>query len=762
MKQKLFIDLLFLISYLGVGFLPNFEAIDKIGPQYLYLSILNFLVLIYLIYDNGIKEFFNLLLKRNYVLFSFVSFFIWGTLSFFYALNISEVLIESSRIFIYLQAFINLFIVLQRSKFDLKYIPIIFSVILMIESLWVFIDYINLSVLSQNSLVTRSTQLRAFTGNINITAFAMLIKIPFLCFYLIQFKKLNFLIKITILTFVFFTIFLIGSRGANLTLLLIAIFISVAGIKLNLKRKRISVLIFTALLTSILVNNLIFQQNKSLNYVERTSTILDTSSQKRIRYYEHALESIFQNPVQGIGLGNWKIQSIQSDNSEILEYEVPYHVHNDFLEIFAELGIIGLALFFGIYLYLIILFYRSFKRKLITKKDKIFSIFFFAMTIVYLSDSLLNFPFTRPVMQIPNLFAIAALVYISRNNQLFLFPKLRFKLPKKTNIIFLSVNVLLLLGSVYISFKIYRSFTIQSKLLLTASGINKDYNLNYVENIDTDFPNITVHTMPMSALKATLLLNLGEKDSVLNLLNDASKENPYLGYNEIVKSIYYLENQQIDSSYKYAKLAYNKLPNQFNHFNHYLNLIEFKKDTLALNQILDDLNLIFNEKKYQKYIQVSTRLKNKISLSEQDLIDKLTLNNPTSSINKVLNIIGDVGLDNVAKGYLYQRSAIEAYENKDYEKSAELFLKASNYNPKEVSYIENAANCFNKLKEFNKSITMLEKMILDLKPKSGKAEYLLAMAYISLNNNEIGCKFLKDSKSKGLKFDSRILSQFCK
>lgn len=762
MRQKLFINILFLISYLAVGFLPNFKAIDKIGPQYLYLSILNIFVLIYLIYDIGVKDFYNLLFKRNYVIFSFTSFFIWGTLSFFYALNTSEVLIESSRIFIYLQAFSNLFIITQRSKFDLKYIPIIFSTILIIESLWVFIDYINLFVLSQNSTSTRSIQLRAFTGNINITAFAMLIKIPFLCFYLIDSKKLNYLIKITILTFVFFTIFLIGSRGANLTLLLISIFISVAGLKLNLKRKGISFVIITALLLSIFINNLVFQENTSLNYVERTSNILDTSSQKRIRFYKHALESIFQNPLQGIGLGNWKIQSIQSDNAEILEYEIPYHVHNDFLEIFTELGIIGFVLFFGIYLYLIVLFYKSFKEKSITEKDKIFSIFFFAMIIIYLSDSLLNFPFTRPVMQIPNLFAIAALVYISRNNQLILFPKLRFKLPKKTTIIFLSINILLLLGSVFVSFKIYQSFTIQSKLIMTASGINKDYDLNYVKNIDTDFPNITVHTMPMSALKATLLLNLGEKDSVLNLLNDASKENPYLGYNEIVKSIYYLENQQIDSSYKYARLAYNKLPNQFNHFNHYLNLIEFKKDTLALNQILDDLNLIFNEKKYQKYIQVSTRLKNKISLSEQDLIDKLTLNNPTSGINNVLNIIGEVGLDNVAKGYLYQRSAIEAYEKKDYEKSAELFLKASQYNPKEISYIENAANCFNKLRKFNKSITMLEKLIVDSNPKSGKAEYLLAIAYISLENSEIGCKFLKDSKSKGFKFNPRMLTQFCK
>lgn len=545
-------------------------------------------------------------------------------------------------------------------------------------------------------------------------------------------------------------------------MLLISAFISVAGLKLIPKGKRVSLIIITALFTSVLVNNFVFQQNKSLNYVERTSKILDTSSQKRIRFYKHAFESIFENPLRGIGLGNWKIKSIQSDKSEISEYEVPYHVHNDFLEISSELGVIGFILFFGLYLYLIIMFYKILKGKSITDNDKNFSFFFLLTLVIYLSDSFLNFPFTRPVMQIPNLFAIAALVHISRKNQLFLFTKHRFNLTKKSSIIFLSTNILLLIGSVFVSLKIYQSFTIQSKLILTASGVNKDYDLNYVKNIDTEFPNITVHTMPMSALKATLLLNLGEKDSVLNLLNDASKENPYLGYNEIVKSIYYLENQQIDSSYKYARLSYNKLPNQFNHFNHYLNLIEFNKDTVALNEILDDLNLIYNEKKYQKYIQVATRLKNEVSLSEKDLLDRLTLNNPTSGINNVLKIIVDVGLENVAKGYLYQKSAINAYEEKDYEKSAELFLKASELNPKEISYIENAANCFNKLKEFNKSITMLEKMIIDLNPTSGKAEYLLGIAYISLNKSEIGCKFLKESQLKGFRFNTRMLTQFCK
>ena len=33
---------IFIIAFLLVGFVPNLDAVDKIAPQWLYLSVLNF------------------------------------------------------------------------------------------------------------------------------------------------------------------------------------------------------------------------------------------------------------------------------------------------------------------------------------------------------------------------------------------------------------------------------------------------------------------------------------------------------------------------------------------------------------------------------------------------------------------------------------------------------------------------------------------------------------------------------------------------
>ena len=72
---------------------------------------------------------------------------------------------------------------------------------------------------------------------------------------------------------------------------------------------------------------------------------MDTSStQQRLRFYKAALNSILDNPVFGIGLGNWKIHATEYDKPFMIDYTVPYHVHNDFLEMIAEIGIIGFIL----------------------------------------------------------------------------------------------------------------------------------------------------------------------------------------------------------------------------------------------------------------------------------------------------------------------------------------------------------------------------------------------------------------------------------
>ena len=60
---------------------------------------------------------------------------------------------------------------------------------------------------------------------------------------------------------------------------------------------------------------------------------------------------MISNPIFGVGLGNWKLKSIDYDSRDIVGYVVPYHAHSDFIQLGAELGIIGFLLYLGIFLW---------------------------------------------------------------------------------------------------------------------------------------------------------------------------------------------------------------------------------------------------------------------------------------------------------------------------------------------------------------------------------------------------------------------------
>ena len=64
----------------------------------------------------------------------------------------------------------------------------------------------------------------------------------------------------------------------------------------------------------------------------------DDSIDERLRFYSAAVKSISKNPILGIGIGNWKIETIRYDAKNLEGYRVPNHAHNDFLQVTAESG----------------------------------------------------------------------------------------------------------------------------------------------------------------------------------------------------------------------------------------------------------------------------------------------------------------------------------------------------------------------------------------------------------------------------------------
>jgi O-antigen ligase/tetratricopeptide (TPR) repeat protein len=764
-KYSWFLECSLIVLFLIVGFVPYFKAIDKIAPQFVYLAALNIISSFYILFSSKKVSF-------NYASYPIISLFVlslWSFCSLIYAVNKAEVLIETSRVIIYLFTMVNIYLLVNKNKKLLKYIPFVISSILIIEMIMVLDIFYKLYD-AQN--FSRTNSLRAFSGNINITAFNFLLKFPFLIIAVFKIR-IHSVFKILILATFTFCLLLIGSRGANLTLGLIIVIGIVASFILKEKNfilKRQLPILLISLIFGGVINYFTFQNSQGINVISRTTSFDDSSTQQRLRFYKAALTSIIESPITGVGIGNWKIYSTKYDKPFMSDYSVPYHAHNDFLEITAELGIIGFILFFGIFFYISYLIFNSIKSKEYLTNDLFYIITACCISlIVYLADSFLNFPFTRPLIQVQNIFYLT-LILVIIGNKIFLKNPLSLKLNQKTlfkkGLLFLLIISGLSFSS-YISIRVYNSFVNQQFLLAAGAGNVPDYSKEYIESIDSQLPSITATTIPIETLKAGLVMNITDlkissEDTLQYMIDQGRKQNPFFPFNEFTNSILYVRKLNPDSAYVYAKKAFYELPNHTSHFDLLMDIAEVFKDSLevekAMNYLKGDLRPFF----YERYLQASNNIKSNLGLTEEKFLEIYNNKNPDNDKAKAYNAIFQVGLKNVEDGFMESLDAEKYFKNKEFEKAAKSFTKAYGFNPTEVSYYENAANAYMQLGEDETASQILKEVISKLNPKTGKAEYLLAIIYLGQENYVFGCEYLTKSKQKGFGIPDIMFKKFCK
>ena len=452
----------------------------------------------------------------------------------------------------------------------------------------------------------------------------------------------------------------------------------------------------------------------------------------------------------------------------MIDYTVPYHVHNDFLELTAEMGIVGALLYFGIFFWIFYLIFNTIKSK-IYKSNGVFYIIIigFMSCLVYLADSFLNFPFTRPLIQIQNIF-YWVIILAALNTQFNLTKNYSLEIYQQTKYRKLIISLIIISGLSYcgfISYKVYNSFVEQQFLTAAGNGSFSNYSRQYVESIKSDIPSIDATTVPIETKKANLIYNLSEyeiaDDTLHYMIEQGRKQNPFLPYNDLTKSVLFIKQRKPDSAYFYSKKAFYEIPNNKIHFNLLMDIAEAYKDSLEVNKAMNSIKVDIRDEFYEKYLQVSLNIKNNIGLTESKFLEKYNSKSPDNETAKVFNIIFEVGKKNVEDGYLESLKGINYFNKKDFLKSAESFSKALRFNPLEVSYYENAANSYMQAGEDDKAIKTLNSLLKKLNPKTGKAEYLLAIIYIADKNYNKGCNNLSISRLKGFNIPDIMFKKFC-
>ena len=391
-----------IIIYLCIGFVPNLQAVDKIAPQWLALAGLNLVSLSYLYYQRHRFSIPITATLTSWLTLTYIGFILWAALSYFYAINSTEVLVNITRQVNVMIMVLNLGVLLYQFPNKIQLVSWCIALILGIEAYAILIEA--QEMISITGVISSGT-LKGVTANRNITAFSLAIKIPFVLFLLHTISK-RFL-KALLSLLIFLTLVclsMIQSRASFIAVGIILIGYVGLYLVLYLKEKRlqslyrIGFLVFP-LLAAILINQG-YLSKFGADAVSRAATISvstnDGSVNQRLRYYEDVLTHISSNPIFGVGLGNWKLKSIDYDAKDIVGYVVPYHAHSDFIQLGAELGVLGFLLYLGIFVWAVYFVYRLLRYSTFSENEKVFIFLLLVSLGVYSVDANLNFPIARP------------------------------------------------------------------------------------------------------------------------------------------------------------------------------------------------------------------------------------------------------------------------------------------------------------------------------------------------------------------------------
>ena len=764
MNTSNFLAPLFLILYLCIGFIPNWGAVDKIAPQWLGMNILNGIVILYILFNR--KYFLGALSKllgsKLTLLYGF--FILWAAGSFFYALNQTEQLVNISRQVNVFLMYCCMLVLLSGIKNKIGFLSWVLIAILTVEIYYVLVQAIDM-INTRGAIA--SGELKGVTANRNITAFSLAIKTPFV-YYLIHTQKKPFVkISLALLSFaVFLGLTMIQSRASFLaTGFGIAAFLgALVYIGFQVEKKHVKKLIFSAsgvilpMLMAITINQTVLK-DKGADAVSRAATIgaitTDDSITARIRYYTDVLNQFKSSPIFGVGLGNWKLKSIDFDKYDIKGYVVPYHAHSDFIQLGAELGLFGFLSYLGIFFLTIFFAFKLVIKN--TEKPLEQRLFIFLLLValgIYSVDASLNFPIARPQVLVVWTLILALIGFYYYEE----------KEKQPLNGIsrgFLWISFFLLLPSLYISNSVYKSLQGQMYLLSDFNANKYSVAMNAIDNIVPEIPNITVTTIPLKSVKARYYLNAKKYDQALALLEEGTSANPYLFYSELLKSQIYSAKGQIDSAKYYARMAFFGLPNNQLHAATYLNLISQTRDQKALEEAFDLLTAKDDFNNWKNYLIIAN---NVASPGDPVLIERakkaVSIFPANAEIKSLFNLIA-IGQQNINQAQQFSAKALEYFNQQDYVSAAAEFEKAIALNPYEYAFYENAATANYLIGDLNKAQEQIDKVIQEMNPLNGKCEYIKALIFIKMGDPVGACPLLATSRDSGYAQAEGIFQQYC-
>lgn len=780
------IVLIILFFYLLVDFVPQFEAFSIAEPQWIYLNVLNFAVTAYIFYEKTILEDFKLkdFFGHKVALVYSILIFLSG-ISMFFGINYYEGILTWSRYLISFVSFINLYVLFRNKTHLFKYIAFLITGLLFIQcfqGLTKFYNGYNNTIYTTLANITTCGH-----ANKNIFSANILVKIPFVMYCVLEFQSWKKTASAIILFLAILLLFLLGARALMIGFILMSIVCLVllntnkkSGKILNLRFFNTTLVIclfITTLLSIIIIKNGIYKEDSGLDRFKNIS--LEESSMKaRLNFWESSIDLIAKKPILGCGLGNWKVESLYYEYKYKDKSNNGVYMHNDYLEVTAESGILAGILY--LFLFAIIAF-LNLKNCIKTQSSekKIIHIIILTSFLGYAIDSFFNFPLNRPTMQVVFvLFLILTIIFNSKEKKI---ENNEPKQPKHNNNLsklILIPMLLLSLVNLYPNILSYKNSIVLNMMENDKEKLNLKFeNLNSKLNY---FPNLDGSGIPIADLKTRYLINEKRFDEALQQIKISKINNPYSPVSDDLTGLLYIKLKEKDSVKKYYKNLHYKCPNHKDFYSKYMYALYLKKDTATILKTFKNLK---NKSKsgqhfYSTYLQLSNsgydfyKSFNFINqgykkFPKDTLLIKVLNDYKNNKIQlktekRVVPVSVQKNLNpNVFTKNDYIIKSNEFTNKGQYKQALEYCLKAYKMDKNDIIVLENLGLTYFNLHQFENTLKYLNIVLESKKNPSGKIELVAAACHFNLKNKQKACELAKIALSKNYPDSKKYTTQFC-
>ncbi len=669
-KSDLFSYFFFLILIVLIPNLFYSDAMDeKLEIRMLGLGI--FLSIVFLIALFSKKETIikqnELKILKNPVVLIYTFFILFIGLSIFWSTNKSEALYEFLKRLAFFVLFLYLIIYVlpkENSRSALIKSFIIFSILISLVGVFQIFGVLLDSKFNIGAIYS----IKGNFAHKNIYSEVLFITFAFTLYGITLFEKawknaaiagtlLNILLIVFLMTRAIWTGFFV----ALIFSIILYVYFARKNDKVNKLKPIFRYLAITfgvAIIAVIII--LLTDKNKTIQHqFSSAGNFKEGNTFYRVNLWKKSLSLAKEYPVLGVGAGNWRIEILRYDLEVYTEggKTMPDRSHNDFLQVFAENGAIGLLSFLSIFIFLLYFCIKTLK-KAKNPHDSFFIIILFFVLLGYIVDSCFSFPRERIELQI-FLNVIFALIVFEYNK----FKVDNNTLEKKSQIsiqAILAVVLCLMITSSYAAYKRLSSEVGVKKIYAYDKLKNDDKIIKTADEIYSAFSTITPYGDPILGIKARSLYKT-ESDSnlVLEAFEGSLKDSPHhlQTFNDL--AIFYMINKNYSKAFEYCKIALQYAPydNQ--------TLIIKSKIYLSSDKIDDAYNILrkINPNRDPSNLQDYKKTVNFILINKVMKIFSLTKNDYFNSFLKSNSekpeFLYDIYAKSVANNEMFERVLLD-------------------------------------------------------------------------------------------------------